>query len=198
MEANDFKSIWKSAVDEDIEPYSDEELNKMVVKSAKRSMRKIQPTGIFQFVLIVVIMFTIVSTMTIINTVELKVLNISGLVVLTVLYFLWKRSSYRMNRYQSDMPIKEWLEYRIKKIERSIKFNAKYDMLIYGLSLLVGTGYYGLSLMLNKVPVNPFVIVATTVGIAIYVLITRRSSNKNYNKTLSELKELYKQFEESH
>ena len=196
METNDFKSIWKSAVDEDIEPYSDEELNKMVAKSAKRSMRKIQPTGIFQFVLIAVIMFTIVGTVTIINTFEVKVLNISGIVVLTVLYFLWKYSSYRMNRYQSDMPIKEWLEYRIKRVERSIKFNAKHNILIYGLSLLVGTGYYGLSLIFNKAPVNPFVIVATTTGIVIYLFIVRRSSNKNYNKTLSELKELYKQLEE--
>lgn len=51
----------------------------------------------------------------------------------------------------------------------------------------------------NNVNVTPGIltVIIIPLGLIIYLLIVRRSINRNYQKALHELKELYKQFEES-
>ena len=43
MEKDNLKLIWKMGVNEDINLYSDQELNNMIIKCARKSMRKIHP-----------------------------------------------------------------------------------------------------------------------------------------------------------
>ena len=53
----------------------------------------------------------------------------------------------------------------------------------------------------NQITVNVtpgiLTVIIIPLGLIIYLLIVRRSINRNYQKALHELKELYKQFEES-
>lgn len=196
METNDIKSIWKTGVEKNISPYSKEELNAMVVKSARKSIRGVYPGTIFRLVIIAVIVFLFATLLFQTQTTYKMFIDISALVVLSVSYFLWERSAYKMRKYTNAKSVKEWLEYRIKEIERSIKLNTKYNLAIYLCSLLFTIGFYVLYQIEANVTPHILTIIIILLGIIIYLLIVRRSLNRNYQKALDELKALYKQFED--
>ena len=60
METNDIKKIWKAGVEGDIKPYSNSELNKMVVNTARKSISRVYPSVIFRLVIIAVIVLLII------------------------------------------------------------------------------------------------------------------------------------------
>ena len=39
METNDIKNIWKAGIEENIKSYSNAELNRMIIKSARKAMK---------------------------------------------------------------------------------------------------------------------------------------------------------------
>ncbi len=197
MEAKDIKDIWKTGVDENIRSYSEEELNEMVVKSTRKSIKAVYPGTIFRLVIIAVIVYLIVSLFIRKQSMEGMFADISALIVLSASYFLWEHSAYKMRRYTNGKPVKEWLEYRIKEIEKSIKFNVKYDWIIYGCSVLSAIGFYALYQIVGNITPSILTIILIPLGLVIYLLIIRLSLNRNYQKALCELKELYKQLEES-
>lgn len=197
MEANDIKNIWKSGIEGDIDRYSDSELNKMVVKSARKSIKAVYPGTIFRLIIIGVIMYLIAILLWSNRSKEVIFLDFSGLIILSVSYFLWERSAYKMRKYTYGMPVKEWLEYRIREVEKSVNFYTKYDLLIYGFSFLCAIGFYILYQVVGKITPSLLTLFIIPIGLVIYFLIIRRFLSRNYKKTLDELKELYTQFEES-
>lgn len=197
METKDIKDIWKTGVEENIRSYSDEELNEIVVKSARKSIKAVYPGTIFRLVIIAVIVYLIASLFIRKQSMEGMFTDISALIILSVSYFLWERSAYKMRRYTNGKPVKEWLEYRIKEIEKSIKFNVKYDWIIYGCSFLFAIGSYILYQIVLNITPSILTVILIPLGLVIYLLTIRRSLNRNYLKVLRELKDLYKQFEES-
>lgn len=197
METNDIKNIWKAGVEKDIKLYSEEELNEMVVKSARKSIKAIYPGTIFRLIVIAVIVFLIVTLLFQKQATDKMFIDIGALVVISVSYFFWERSAYKMRKYTNGKSVKEWLEYRIKEIEKSIKFNAKYDLAIYACSFLFAIGFYVLYQIVANVTPHILTVIVIPLGLIIYLLIVRRSLNRNYQKALDELKDLYKQFEDS-
>ena len=181
METNDIKETWKAGIERTIKPYPEERLNEMVVNSARKSIKTVYPGTVFRLVIIAVAVFLIVSQF--------------ALAVLSVSYFLWERSAYKMRKYTHGMPVKEWLEYRIKEIEKSIRFNTKYDWIVYTCSFLSAIGFYVFYLMATNVVPGILNVIVIPLGMCIYLLIIKRSLKRNYRKTLQELKELYRQFE---
>ncbi|GHU56705.1 hypothetical protein FACS189411_08030 [Bacteroidia bacterium] len=107
------------------------------------------------------------------------------------------RLKNKMWKYTNGKSVKEWLEYRIKKIEKNIKFNAKYDWVIYTCSILFAIGFYALYQIVANTTPGILTVILIPLGLIIYLLIIRRSLNRNYQKALRELKKLYEQFEES-
>ena len=168
METNDIKETWKAGIERTIKPYPEEKLNEMVVNSARKSIKTVYPG---------------------------TVLDMGALAVLSVSYFLWERSAYKMRKYTHGMPVKEWLEYRIKEIEKSIRFNTKYDWIVYTCSFLSAIGFYVFYLMATNVVPGILNVIVIPLGMCIYLLIIKRSLKRNYRRTLQELKELYRQFE---
>lgn len=197
METKDIKDIWKTGVEENIRSYSDEELNEIVVKSARKSIKAVYPGTIFRLVIIAVMVYLIASLFIRKQSMEGMCTDISALIILSVSYFLWERSAYKMRRYTNGKPVKEWLEYRIKEIEKSIKFNVKYDWIIYGCSFLFAIGFYVLYQIMVNITPSILTVILIPIGLVIYLLTIRRSLNRNYQKVLRELKELHKQFEVS-
>ena len=197
METNDIKDIWKAGVKENIQSYSEEELNEMVIKSARKSIKAIYPGAIFQLVVIGIIVYFITALLSGKHGTEYKYIDLIALIILFVSYFFWKRSVLKMRKYTNGKPVKEWLECRIKEIEESIKFTAKYDWVIYGSSLFGAIGFYAFYQMAANVNPGILNIIVIPLGLAIYLFIVRRSLNRNYQKILHELKDLYKQFEDS-
>lgn len=127
METNDIKDIWKTETVKEMKPYSEEELNEIVVKSVRKSIKTVYPGTIFRLVVIAVIVYLIATLFLREQSMEGMLLDVSALVILSVSYLLWERSAYKMRKYTNSKPVKEWLEYRIKEFEKNIKFKTKYD-----------------------------------------------------------------------
>lgn len=197
METNDIKDIWKTEAVKDLKPYSEEELNDIVVKSVRKSIKAIYPGTILRLVIITVIVYLIATLFLRKQSMEGMLLDVSALVILSVSYLLWEHSAYKMRKYTNSKPVKEWLEYRIKEFENKIRFNTKYNLVIYTCSFLFSIGFYVFYQITANVTPGILTVIIIPLGLIIYLLIVRRSLNRNYQKALHELKELYKQFEES-
>ncbi|MBR8705360.1 hypothetical protein IX307_002424 [Bacteroides pyogenes] len=196
METTDIKNIWNKGVQETFKPYSDKELNKMIVKSARKSINKVYPGTVFRFAVIAVLVYLFATLCLRKQSVEGMIIDIAALIVLSVSYFLWELSAYKMRKYTIGRPVKEWLEYRIKEMEKNIKFNTKYDKVMYICSFLIAIAFYGMRQIAANVIPDILTAIIVLIVIAIYILVVRRSLNQNYQKALNELKELYRQFEE--
>lgn len=61
METNDIKDIWKTETVKEMKPYSEEELNEIVVKSVRKSIKTVYPGTIFRLVVIAVIVYLIAT-----------------------------------------------------------------------------------------------------------------------------------------
>lgn len=195
MEAHDIKETWKAGVEKNIKPYPEEKLNEMVIKSARKSIKTVYPGTVFRLVVVAVVVYLIVMLFIREQSMERAYVDIAALAVLSVSYFLWERSAYRMRKYTNGMAVKEWLEYRIKEVEKSVKFNTKYGWIVYTCSFLSAIGFYVFYLMAMNITPGILNVVVVPLGIAIYLLIIDRSLGRNYRKTLRKLKDLYKQFE---
>ena len=195
METNDIKETWKAGIERTIKPYPEERLNEMVVNSARKSIKTVYPGTVFRLVIIAVAVFLIVSQFVKEQNATRMYLDMGALAVLSVSYFLWERPAYKMRKYTHGMPVKEWLEYRIKEIEKSIRFNTKYDWIVYTCSFLSAIGFYVFYLMATNVVPGILNVIVIPLGMCIYLLIIKRSLKRNYRRTLQELKELYRQFE---
>ena len=195
MEAHDIKETWKAGVEKNIKPYPEEKLNEMVIKSARKSIKTVYPGTVFRLVVVAVVVYLIVMLFIRERSMERAYVDIAALAVLSVSYFLWERSAYRMRKYTNGMAVKEWLEYRIKEVEKDVKFNTKYGWIVYTCSFLSAIGFYVFYLMAMYITPGILNVVVVPLGIAIYLLIIDRSLGRNYRKTLRELKDLYKQFE---
>ncbi|MEG1750004.1 MAG: hypothetical protein RRZ65_03730 [Tannerellaceae bacterium] len=197
METNDVKDIWKTGVEENIQSYSEEELNEMVVKSARKSIKAIYPGIIFRFVIIAIIVYISSTLISGKHSAERMLIDLGALMILSVSYFFWERSAFKMRKYTNGMPIKEWLEYRIKEVEKCITYRVKYNWIVFSCSFLLAIVFYVLYQIEANVTPNILNIIVIPIGIFIYLLIVARSLNRNYRKTIRELKDLYKQFEDS-
>lgn len=195
MEAHDIKETWKAGVEKNIKPYPEEKLNEMVIKFARKSIKTVYPGTVFRLVVVAVVVYLIVMLFIREQSMERAYVDIAALAVLSVSYFLWERSAYRMRKYTNGMAVKEWLEYRIKEVEKSVKFNTKYGWIVYTCSFLSAMGFYVFYLMAMNITPGILNVVVIPLGIAIYLLIIDRSLGRNYRKTLRKLKDLYKQFE---
>lgn len=196
METNDIKKIWKAGVEGDIKPYSNSELNKMVVNTARKSISRVYPSVIFRLVIIAVIVLLIINITLRDSSAAMRILDLSVLLILSVYLTLWGQSYLIMKKYKASEPIKKWLEYRMAAIEKDLNFNTKYYLLICTIALLAALGYYYFFIWLSNIFVNLWIVGGVTVGITIYILVAQRSVTKNYKKTLRELKDLYNQLEE--
>ena len=195
MEDKDLKNIWKKESNKEIICYTEKQLNDMVVKNARKLIKGIYPGWIFHLVVIGIVMLIIYRIVVDNNSVGVTLLHLSALLILAVCYPLWLYSAQIMKEYKYNVPIKQWLEYRIKEVEKSIRFSKKYNALIYGFAFLVGFGFYlGFQFFYNSF--NPIIAIVAFIAFIIYFFIVRRSIRKNYDKTLDELKDLYKQLSE--
>lgn len=196
MENNNLKDIWKSEIEKSVKHYSDKELEDMVIKSAKKSMKAIQPNAILRIVIASTTLFLIWSIIFGNNTSNINILYFSALLIIVVSYFLIEHSAHKLNQHKMDVSIKEWLQQCINAIEKSLKFKVKYDFLIYGSSFLLGYLFYFIFQMLRGAHFD-WISIIIFISMFIYISIRRHFEMKNYNKTLIKLKELYKQLEDA-
>jgi len=136
MENNEFKNLWKTV---EVKQYSEAELNAIVVKSAKKTMRKLYP-GLNVKVAILVLSAGYFLWKIIFSNDNSKFIAFYTFIILLILaaliigYF----SKWKMNKYRPDIPVKEWLKFRIDKLNKSIHLQKKYRIHIYvGIIMLI-------------------------------------------------------------
>jgi hypothetical protein len=169
----------------------------MLVKSARKSIKAVYPGAVFRLIIIGVLISLIRMLFWDNRSKEIMPLYFGAFIVISVSYFFWERSAYKMRKYTYGMPVKEWLAYRIKEMEKSIQFNAHYNLAIYACSFLFTIGFYIFYQVAAKITPSLLTVLVIPIGLVIYFWIVRRSLNRKYKKALNELKELYLQFEES-
>ena len=129
MENNEFINLWKTM---EVSQYSETELNDMVVKSAKKSMRKLYP-GWEVKVLLCAFAVGYMLWKIIYSNEHSKFIAIYAFIILIVMasliigYF----SKWKMNKYRPDIPVKEWLRFRIDELNKSIRLQKKYRIHIH-------------------------------------------------------------------
>ncbi|TDO05322.1 hypothetical protein [Sunxiuqinia elliptica] len=194
MKTTDIKDIWQSKVDTKIKPYSDAELNELVVKSARKAMKTIHPGWILRLIIYAVSLYLIINLAVGNDSLGLKLIDLGALLILSISYLVWERSAHTMNKFARNSPVKEWLEYRIREVEKDIRIKSRYGILIYAGAIILGFSIPFTSWLLT----NSFHAITALITFSIilaFVLTIRFRFNKNYTQTLKELKELHNQLE---
>ncbi|MEG2478975.1 MAG: hypothetical protein RSA50_01735 [Mucinivorans sp.] len=196
MEDSDLKLLWKSGTLHEAKSYSDIELNTMVVKCAKKSMRKIRPGWILRTVAMLIVIMLLWQIITGYEDVPITILRFVLLLILTGGMAVEEWSMGKMNKYNLDMPVKEWLKFRIDKIEQSILFTRKYDIAVHAGTFVFTLGVFLMYNYLMNVPFNLLIFAAIFIFNFIYILICRMMVRKHHHKVLLQLQELYNKLEE--
>ena len=194
MKTTDIKDIWQSKVDTKIKPYSDAELNELVVKSARKAMKTIHPGWILRLIIYAVSLYLIINLTVGNDSLGLKLIDLGALLILSISYLVWERSAHTMNKFARNSPVKEWLEYRIREVEKDIRIKSRYGILIYAGAIILGFSIPFTSWLLTN-SFNAITALITFSIILAFVLTIRFRFNKNYTQTLKELKELHNQLE---
>ena len=182
MENDEFKNIWKADADKVFKPFSEKELNDMIINSAKKSMRKLHPVSFF----IVGFLFVPFTVWLIIAEPFGSLYTKSYLILLFILLgtlLIRLRSLYKMNNYRSDMPIKEWLQYRINSIDRTLRFQQQYGIWIAAIILICGLGCSILGL-------SGIELYTHSISLAIAILIMLWIATKSRKKGLQKIREV--------
>ena len=129
MENNEFKNLWKTM---EVRQYSEAELNDIAVKSAKKSMRKLYPgwkvkVALCAFAVGYMLWKIICSN----DSPRFIAFYIFIILIIMASLILGYFSKWKMNKYRPDIPMKEWLKFRIDELNKSIRFQKKYRIHIH-------------------------------------------------------------------
>ena len=195
MEDKEFRDAWEKETKEEFSPYTDKELEKMVVSAARKSIRGLYPG---------VILAGTVWTATAFQIWRVKEnagspmmwfdLFIAVMLVFALAVLLY--SYARMNRIEPDKTVGEWIEYRIRAVERSLRLKKKYRWIVYLSSLLIAAWPAMVDIFVSGTPLplalRRWITILALCYVFVYLL--RKWERKRYLSVYARLKELYEQF----
>ena len=194
MENNGFKDLWKTM---EVSKYSEVELNAIVVKSAKKSMRKIYPGWKFKVALCAFAVGYMLWKIIYSNDNSMLIAFYAFIILLiTVSLFFGYFSKWKMNKYRPDIPVKEWLKFRIDELNKSIHFKKKYRIHIYVgiVFLIVGICAVYFYMLLGSLINYSF---ALAVAVSLLMLFIFRILWKDrYSEVRDYLQSMYEQLDE--
>lgn len=198
MEKKELHTLWKGESGKYIHPYSDQQLEAAILKAARRSVRKLYSRK--EFILYIPLIILLVQRMTASPWYEEMIWFHSFILLivsLTLAATLW--SSWKMNRPEADKPVKEWIEYRIRVLERSIARKQKYGWLVYLLMLLLLGWLNWIALNVWAKPLRDLVLIQAIMVplVLIGAYLGNKRSLKRYNRICLDLKNLYRQISEN-
>ena len=151
----------------------------MIINSAKKSMRKLYPITnlILGFLFIPFTVWLIVAEP--FKSAYTKSYPFLLFLLLGTL-LIRLQSLYKMNNYRSDMPIKEWLQYRINSINKSLRFQKRYGLWIaaiiwVGVLLISSLGLSGVEFYAHSISLS--------IAILVILWIMTKSREKGFQKT---------------
>ncbi len=196
MKNNSLKDLWESGINEDIRFYSESELNNMVIKCSRKSMQKLHPRWILRTIIILIITFLAWKLVSENEGITLIIFRIILISVLAGSLILMEWSTRKMITYSYDIPVKDWIKNRIGEIERSIRLQKKYDVLIHIIALALSTCTYFFYIYILKITFDLIAFIVALFVILSCVLALRVTVKRHYKKALRSLQQLYNQIEE--
>lgn len=139
MNSEKIKEIWKTNAVKQIESYTDSEIKSIVLKSVRKAINYSYP-GIIFWSFLILFNLVIVWFMMQYASPRLQVyghvlmVTIMGLLLGAISVSEWGRR--KAQHYSFDMPLKEWIQSRIRDFDKGIERTKKNWFLRYGLGLI--------------------------------------------------------------
>lgn len=202
MDSEKIKEIWKENAVKQIDSYTDSEIKSIVLKCVRKAINYSYPGVIFWSILMLVNLLCVWLMMRYAS----PQLQTYGYVIIAVIIVMlssaiilseWGRR--KTQRYSFDMPLKEWVELRIRDFDKGIercetnwfwRYGAGLTvLLIFCLIYILSVGF-SLKVLLCQ-------LVSGTVALIIVATIGNRVSVKRMTETRKQLLELYDQLQDS-
>lgn len=187
------QTLWASGTQSTETNYSVGELNRMVLRSAQRSIRRVYPGWIIGLACLACVVYLGVKIVVGVGGWPLMTLHTLLLSIIVVAQVVSIVSQRKINRYNPNISVKEWIGSRIASIERGILFRRRYGVLIYGSQALfvVGITFFNIYFAQGFVAILPFGL-GITVGLtALFVLGGLQA--KRLRRAKGKLEKLYEQ-----
>lgn len=201
MDSQRIKEIWKENVVQQIDNYTDSEITLIVLKTVRRAINRSYPGIIFWSILIFFCLLCVWIMMKYTSP-QLQTYGYALIVAIMVLIFgavcisEWGRR--RAQRYSFDMPLKEWIELRIRDFDKGIKRSGKWFwrfglgitlLLLFCLIYILTVGFSFKILLIQ--------LISGLTSLFIASIISNRISMKRMIETRQQLQELYNQLQDS-
>ncbi len=201
MNSDKIKEIWKENAVRQIDNYTEAEITSIVLKSARKAIGLSYPGLLFWAALLLVNLFLVWVMM---NYTMPRLQTYSYALMAAILVLLlgaaciseWGRK--KVQRYSFDMPLKEWVESRIREFDKGIeRFKRnwfwKYGigvacLLLFCLIYILTVGFSLKHVLLQLASGLTTLFIAATIANRIFL--------KRMTKTHRKLQELYEQLKE--
>ena len=194
MDSEKIKEIWKNNVVRQIDNYTDAEIEAMILKNARKAIGISYPGIVFISFAIVLILFLMWIDLK--YTPQMRPFWMVCLVILFGSICITIFSRWKIQRYSYDMPLKDWIESRIREFDKSINLKKIYWIaLTYGVSFIILVIYDVFLVLIADFTILQIVI-SFTVGFICMIGFTKfgnRIIMKRMMKTRKRLQELYDQ-----
>ena len=198
MENKEIKSIWNVNIEQKIERYLDAQLEEMVLKNARKAIGKVYggKWGVIKLVFLMILAIGIVLKYG--HAGMGKFWIVTALIAVAVL-LLQLYSQRKMEHYDYDKPLNEWIESRIKEFDRSIRLKKNFWFLTtYGVGLLVLLAVFIAMAFMTDITWKELII-AMVIGLAFMIFSAeraRRLTLKRMTEARNQLQRLYDQLED--
>jgi len=201
MNSEKIKEMWKENAVQQIDDYTDSEITSIVLKAARRAIKRSYPGIIFWSILI---LFSLLCVWVMMKYTSPQ-LQTYGYALITAIMVLlsgavciseWGRQ--KAQRYSFDMPLKEWVELRIQYFDKGIKRSRKWfwrfglgiTVLLLFCIIYIFTAGFSFKILLTQ-------LVSGLTALIITSIIANRISIKRMIETRKQLQELYNQLQDS-
>jgi len=194
MNSEKIKEIWKNNVVKQIENYTDAEIEAIILKNARKAIGLSYPGIVFISFAIVLILFFMWIDLK--YTPQMRPFWMVCLVILFGCICISIFSHRKMQRYSYDMPLKDWIESRIREFDKSINLKKRYWVaMTFGVAFIILVVYDVFLVLITGFPLSKMII-PFTVGLLSLIVLTKfgnRIIMKRMIKTRKQLQELYDQ-----
>lgn len=202
MDSEKIKEIWKENAVKQIDSYTDSEIKSIVLKSVRKAINYSYPGVIFWSILMLVNLLCVWLMMRYAS----PLLQTYGYVIMAVIIVMhsgaivlseWGRR--KTQRYSFDVPLKAWIDLRIRDFDKGIersktswfwRYGAGLTVLLIFCLIYIFTVGFSLKVLLIQ-------LLSGTVALIIVATIGNRVSEKRMTETRKQLLELYDQLQDS-
>ncbi|MDR0659730.1 MAG: hypothetical protein LBG19_02785 [Prevotellaceae bacterium] len=193
MENDRLKNIWKTSIGTQIDAYSNTELNAMMVKSAKESIRKLYPGWIIVGLCILTVAYLVWKVIAGNEQIAIVVFYLALLCITIVSLVAMLYSLSKMKKYNFSTSVTAWIKYRIEAIDRSIRLKKKYTIYVYLFVICILVAFNLLKIyILHRSLTHVVITAAIELAAVISVLcVSLQYRNKRYVTAREHLQSLY-------